>query len=202
MRKVVIGMGLALAAFAGVMGCSVSESSSRQQAASSSQEKPGASSPHASHETAAKDATAPSQASHAGDAATGHEGHAHGATGTGEYADPYRVPAFEIDAASLNNLLPTLSPDKFTGKQRLGYQAVKEIPKTIAQLPCYCYCDQGFGHKSLHSCFVDDHAAHCGVCVDEALLALKLQKEDGLKPEQVRARIIEIYGPKRTPSKG
>ena len=192
MRRMVLGIGLAVAALAGATGCSVSESSSRQQAAasSSSSKNTGESShaSHASHDTAAKDAP-------------GHEGHAHGATGTGPYADPYRVPAFEIDMASLNSLAPTLSPDQFTGKQRLGYLAVKEIPKTIAQLPCYCYCDQGFGHKSLHSCFVDDHAAHCGVCIDEALLALKLQKEDGLKPEQVRARIIETYGPKRTPSK-
>lgn len=197
MRKLVIGIGLTLAAVAGGAGCGVSESSSRKQAAAS-QESSGAQ--HASHEsapatTAAKDSSA-SQAQ-AGDAA-GHDGHGHGATQTGEYADPYRVPAFQIDAASLNSLVPTLAPDKFTGKQRAGYQAAKEIPKTIAQLPCYCYCDQGFGHKSLHSCFVDDHAAHCDVCINEALLAYKLQKEERMKPEQVRARIIEIYGPKRT----
>ena len=52
----------------------------------------------------------------------------------------------------------------------------REAPQLIAQLPCYCYCDRGFGHKSLHSCFVDDHAAQCAVCVDEALLAYNLQK--------------------------
>ncbi len=77
-------------------------------------------------------------------------------------------------------LRPTLEPEKFTGPTRDAYRAVKEIPVTIAQLPCYCHCDEGFGHKSLYSCFEDDHAAHCAVCVNEALLALKLEKEQKL----------------------
>ncbi|MGI8566201.1 MAG: CYCXC family (seleno)protein [Pyrinomonadaceae bacterium] len=118
-------------------------------------------------------------------------GHSHGAE-----SDPKRVPAFQSDAASLKNLPPTLASEKFSGKQREAYAAVKEIPKTIAQLPCYCYCDKGFGHKSLHSCFVDTHAAHCAVCVDEALLAYRLQKEEKLTPAQVRERIIAEYAPK------
>lgn len=118
-------------------------------------------------------------------------GHGHGAE-----SDPNRVPAFQTDAASLKNLPPTLAPEKFSGKQRQAYAAVKEIPKTIAQLPCYCYCDEGFGHKSLHGCFVDSHAAHCAVCVDEALLAYRLQKEEKLSPAQVRERVIAKYAPK------
>ncbi len=104
-----------------------------------------------------------------------------------------RVPAFQTDAASLKNLAPTLSPDRFYGKQRAAYQAVKEIPQTIAQLPCYCYCDEGHGHKSLHSCYENDHAASCAVCVDEALLAYKLEKQEKLAPQQIRERIIAQY---------
>jgi hypothetical protein len=64
---------------------------------------------------------------------------------------------------------------------------------TIAQLPCYCHCDQGFGHKSLYSCFQDDHAAHCAVCVQEALLALKLEKEQKMTPAQIRDTIVAQY---------
>ncbi|MCA1641562.1 MAG: PCYCGC domain-containing protein [Acidobacteria bacterium] len=96
-------------------------------------------------------------------------------------------------AAELKGLAPTLAPESFAGKSRLAYQAVREIPRTIAQLPCYCHCDVGFGHKSLHTCFEDDHASHCAVCVDEALLAYKLQKEDGLKPDQIRELIVAQY---------
>lgn len=111
----------------------------------------------------------------------------------GHEASASSVPAFQTDPASLKNLGPTLSPDKFVGRPQEAYEAVKEIPRTIAQLPCYCHCDKGFGHKSLHTCFEDDHAAHCAVCVDEALLAYRLEKEEKLKPEQIRERIIAHY---------
>lgn len=104
------------------------------------------------------------------------------------------VPAYQTDAASLKSLPPTLDPQKFTGRRREGYEAVRAIPETIAQLPCYCHCDRGFGHKSLHSCFVDDHGANCSICLEEALLAYRLQKEEKLKPEQIRERIIAQYG--------
>jgi len=103
-----------------------------------------------------------------------------------------RVPAYQ-SASQAQHLAPTLPPAQFFGKSRVAYQIVKEIPQTIAQLPCYCHCDESFGHKSLHTCFVDDHAAHCAVCVDEALLAYKLQNQDKLTPEQVREVIIEKY---------
>ncbi|MEO8435953.1 MAG: CYCXC family (seleno)protein [Pyrinomonadaceae bacterium] len=102
------------------------------------------------------------------------------------------VPAYQSPTEA-QHLAPTLAPAQFFGKARIAYQIVKEIPQTIAQLPCYCHCDESFGHKSLHTCFVDDHAAHCAVCVDEALLAYKLEKQDKLTPEQVRKVIIEKY---------
>jgi hypothetical protein len=103
------------------------------------------------------------------------------------------VPAFLTTAADLKSLKPTLAPELFAGKQRLGYQAAKEIPQTLAQLPCYCHCDKGFGHKSLQSCFVDDHAAHCAVCIDEALVAYQLEKKEGLKAEQIRQRVVAQF---------
>ena len=103
-----------------------------------------------------------------------------------------RVPAYR-SASQIDDLEPTLPPAQFVGKARAAYQAAKEIPRTLAQLPCYCECDQAFGHKSLQSCFVDEHASQCAVCVDEALLAYKLQKEDKLTPDQVRAVIIEKF---------
>src|SRR6266567_3076880 len=46
------------------------------------------------------------------------------------------------------NLPSTLRAEKFTGKAREGYQVAKEIPQTLAQLPCYCHCDMSIGHKS------------------------------------------------------
>jgi hypothetical protein len=102
------------------------------------------------------------------------------------------VPAFQ-SPSQIDQLEPTLAPAQFIGKTRQAYQAAKEIPQTLAQLPCYCECDEAFGHKGLQSCFVDNHASQCAVCVDEALLAYKLTKEDKMNPEQIRQVIIEKF---------
>jgi hypothetical protein len=103
------------------------------------------------------------------------------------------VPAhFEV-APSRSSLGPTLDPGQFSGITRDAYRAAKEIPLTLAQLPCYCHCDQGFGHKSLYSCFEDDHASHCDVCIREALLAMKLEKEQKMSPVQIRDTIVAQY---------
>ncbi len=103
-----------------------------------------------------------------------------------------RVPAYQ-DESQIRKLSPTLPASNFFGKAREAYTVAKEIPETLAQLPCYCHCDQSFGHKSLHSCFIDDHASQCAVCVDEALLAYRLQTEERMTPEQVRQIIVEKY---------
>jgi hypothetical protein len=104
------------------------------------------------------------------------------------------VPAYFEQAPSRSSLGPTLAPEKFTGLTRDAYRAVREIPVTIAQMPCYCHCDRSIGHKSLYSCFEDDHAAHCAVCVNEALMAHKLEKEGKLSAPQIRERIVEQFG--------
>ena len=113
---------------------------------------------------------------------------------TGEHVAetrPARVPAFQ-DAKSASLSLPTLQPEQFFGPTREAYRVAKEIPETIAQLPCYCHCDQSIGHKSLLSCFQDTHASQCTVCVSEALVAYNMQKS-GMKPEQIRERIVAQY---------
>ena len=103
-----------------------------------------------------------------------------------------RVPAYQ-QPNEVKELGPTLPAAQFFGKTREAYEVARKIPQTLAQLPCYCECDRGFGHKSLHTCFMDDHASHCAVCVDEALLAYRLEQEEKLSPEQVRDRIIAQY---------
>lgn len=54
----------------------------------------------------------------------------------------------------------TLDPKTFSSPSVVkAYQLAKDIPEVLAQQPCYCYCDAGFGHKSLLHCHVDDHSA-------------------------------------------
>jgi hypothetical protein len=107
-------------------------------------------------------------------------------------ADSRQVPAYYEVPPAAAELPPVVAPSRFAGKAREAYEAVKQIPVTIAQLPCYCHCDRGMGHKSLHSCFEDDHASHCAICVDEALMAYRLQKE-GLSAGQIRKQIIAEF---------
>jgi len=127
--------------------------------------------------------------------------HRHAAEGEKE-----RVPDFITDARQLNHLPPILSEEELLSKAPDGYKqdpeaqevvaayrAAREIPRTLAQLPCYCYCDRRVGHKSLHNCFTTKHAAFCKKCSYEALLAYELQKE-GMSVEQIRERIIKRKG--------
>ena len=107
-----------------------------------------------------------------------------------------RVPAYYKSTPTLGALPPTLSPEIFTGNERLAYQAAKEIPQTLAQLPCYCHCDKGFGHKSLLSCFETEHGENCGICIGEALMAYNLEKRAKLNVVQIREQIIAAYGSK------
>ena len=114
---------------------------------------------------------------------------------TREYAVKGRVPAYYTSTADLARLPPTLSPELFTGNKKLAYQAAKEIPETLAQLPCYCHCDRGHNHKSLHSCFESEHGENCGICIGEALMAYNLRKQ-GVAVSEIRRQIIAAYEPK------
>jgi Protein of unknown function with PCYCGC motif len=104
-----------------------------------------------------------------------------------------KIPAHYETAPPLGNMVVTLDPEKFRGKAREAYRAVKDAPQLIAQMPCYCHCDRGMGHKSLYSCFEDDHAANCATCIDEALMAYQLQKR-GVSVRQIREQIIAQFG--------
>jgi hypothetical protein len=112
---------------------------------------------------------------------------------THEYAATGRVPAYYATVPDLAKLTPTLSPELFTGNQKLAYKAAKEIPQTLAQLPCYCHCDRSQNHKSLHSCFESEHGENCGICINEALMAHNLQKQ-GVAVSEIRKKIIAAYG--------
>lgn len=182
MKKINVALtcGLALMAAMLLQACGASDYTAQQRQPAGAQTRP--------RQISQTDPPPAPQPNGAGEstAADSYDGHAHGAPG--------RVPRFASSKLELKSLPPVLAAAQFTGQTRIAYAAVKEMPETIAQLPCYCYCDEGFGHKSLHTCFTDEHAAHCAVCVEEALLASKLQKEERLNPAQIRERIIAEYG--------
>lgn len=110
-----------------------------------------------------------------------------------ETPKPQPIPAYQGEA-SIATLGPTLSPEMFSGQAKAAYMIAREIPDTLAQLPCYCHCDKSIRHKSLHSCFTDDHAANCGICMNEAMAAYKYKKEKHLTAAQIREKIIAEFG--------
>lgn len=84
----------------------------------------------------------------------------------------------------------TLNPAIFKSPEvREAYEVAKEIPGTLAQQPCYCYC-QRQGHRGLLDCFRTEHAATCNICIREALLAGRMHRE-GKSVEEIRAAIIQ-----------
>lgn len=72
---------------------------------------------------------------------------------------------------------PTLSPVRFTGRTAAAYQIAQEIPEVLDHLHCYCECKKHFKHKSLLTCYIDEHGSHCDVCIDEAIRAYELFKQ-------------------------
>lgn len=106
----------------------------------------------------------------------------------------YRIPPYFEDPGAAGVLLPTKDPSIVTPFAQAGYVVAQKDPALLAQLPCFCYCDK-FGHKSLHDCFVTEHAESCDICLKEAIEADEL-KAQGMTPEEIRSVIIAKYHPR------
>lgn len=98
------------------------------------------------------------------------------------------TPAFYEEAPT--KLPPVLESKWFSDPEtKESYEAARINAKLFSQLPCYCYCDRSSGHKSLHSCFVDEHGAECSICKREALFAAS-QAKQGRSTAEIREKII------------
>jgi hypothetical protein len=111
-------------------------------------------------------------------------------------SDDQGVPHYNAAPAKGDKLEPILTRDQLWGAnaqnsyQIHAYELASKIPAVIHQQPCYCYCDRGMGHKSLHSCFSGTHGAQCSTCLQELYYTYKMNKE-GKTPAQIRAGIIK-----------
>ena len=93
------------------------------------------------------------------------------------------------------SLIATLDPAQFTGRAKTAYQAAKEIPAVLAQLPCFCGCmdSEQLGHKNNLYCFADTHGTICDLCQTIALEAKEMYSK-GDSPETIRNKIRKAYG--------
>lgn len=70
-----------------------------------------------------------------------------------------QIPPFFVSEEAAKPLPATLSPASFSNPSvARAYRVAREIPKVLAQQPCYCYCDK-FGHRGLLDCYRDNHGA-------------------------------------------
>ena len=108
------------------------------------------------------------------------------------YAVKEPTPTAQREALPKPNIT-TLDPARFSGRTRSSYEAAREVPEVLAQLPCYCGCMSGFGHKSNLDCFHDDHGVECSMCQDIALDARNMWN-NGFEIERIREVVKSKYG--------
>ncbi len=75
-----------------------------------------------------------------------------------------------------------------------AYEAARRFPDTIDRLHCFCECkeNQTEGHKTLLTCFTNEHAAGCGICQKEALLAAQL-KDRGISDDDIERTVESLF---------
>jgi hypothetical protein len=75
-----------------------------------------------------------------------------------------------------------------------AYEAARKYPATLDRLHCFCECQESMAHrhKTLLTCFTSTHAAGCGICMREALMAAEL-KEKGLPDDQIENTVESVF---------
>jgi hypothetical protein len=91
-----------------------------------------------------------------------------------------------------------LDPDQFTqGYEpdvRLSYAAAKKYPDLIDRIHCFCECKESKRehHKTLLTCFTNLHAAGCGICQHEAIMAAQM-KDRGVSDDEIEITVESLH---------
>src|SRR5688572_26667474 len=105
-------------------------------------------------------------------------------------ATPEAVPATQADAAGVNKVL---DPSGFSDPRvRHAYEAAKKYAHVLESIYCYCRCKENIGHRALVECFETDHASHCDVCMNEAIMTARMTAE-GKTPKEIQKAIDAYY---------
>ena len=92
---------------------------------------------------------------------------------------------------------PILDPARYASWNdqdvRRAYEPARKYPDTLDRIHCFCECKESprEHHKTLLTCFTSRHAAGCGICQREAILAAKL-KDQGVSDEQVEMTVESV----------
>jgi len=91
-----------------------------------------------------------------------------------------------------------LDPEQFgqgyEPEVRLAYTAARKYPDLIDRIHCFCECKESTRehHKTLLTCFTNLHAAGCGVCQREAIMAAQM-KDRGVSDDEVEITVESLH---------
>ena len=86
-----------------------------------------------------------------------------------------------------------LADEEVPERAKAAYAAAREIPEVLDGLYCHCDCGERDKMRSLLSCFETRMPTSCGICREEARMALRLHRE-GRSLEEIRAAVDRRYG--------
>jgi Protein of unknown function with PCYCGC motif len=87
----------------------------------------------------------------------------------------------------------TQDPQLYQGETHQAYIVARDHPELLAQLDCYCGCEEHEGHKNLLDCFRTSHGASCDICVGEAVTAGQMLAQ-GTPVDQIRDALRARFG--------
>ena len=109
------------------------------------------------------------------------------ATGAAGAAHPTPRPGITAE-----KVLPRAAIPRITGALE-AYAAARSAPHVLDGVYCHCDCSKHAGHRSLLTCFESEHAAHCDICMGEAMLAAQLA-DRGASLQKIRDAIDRQFG--------
>ncbi|SRR5437867_5901679 len=115
-------------------------------------------------------------------------------------AAPRKAPAPPAACAACAEKGAVLDPNLFSDTRRFepevkpSYEIARKYPQTLDRIHCFCECQESMlhRHKTLLTCFTSTHAAGCGICMREALLAGEL-KDKGVPDDQVENTVESVF---------
>ena len=123
------------------------------------------------------------------------------ASAAGPKASPKKAPAPPpanscTDCSERRPILDSklFADPRFEKEVMPAYQVARKYPRTLDRLHCFCECQESMihRHKTLLTCFTNDHAAGCGICLREALMAAEL-KEKGMPDDQIENTVESVF---------
>ena len=86
-----------------------------------------------------------------------------------------------------------LPEEEVPERSRAAYRAAREIPEVLDGLYCHCDCGERDKLRSLLSCFETRMPASCGICREEATMALTMHR-GGKTLDEIRAAVDRKFG--------